>query len=388
MICKQCKRHIPEGSTFCNWCGKKQITDRQLGEIPVPEPRQLKSGKWFIQLRINGESTPITESTAELCRAKARAIKTGLIAISNKPEDITLTKAIDSYVEARKDVVSPSTVRSYRKIQRLRFQSLMPLRLKDVTLQRLQKVVTDEAKPNAEGKKLNPKTIKDSYCFIKTVMLNNGVDIDFDRITLPQVQPSPFKTLTPDEIQTLILAVQGDPCEIPILLALWLGLRRSEIIALEKSDFDFKHKTVTIKAALVQDEDNKFVEKGAKCAASVRVVSCPSYILDKVEALPEGKIFTYNAGYILHCLHRICLQNDLPSIRLHDLRHINASVMLLLNIPDKYAMERGGWGTKQTMTGRYQHTFDAEKTNVDNAINNYFSSLLTGKNANENANAI
>lgn len=79
-----------------------------------------------------------------------------------------------------------------------------------------------------------------------------------------------------------------------------------------------------------------------------------------------------NANYILKSLHRVCEDNSLPPVRLHDLRHINASVMLMLNIPDKYAMERGGWSSKDTMTGRYQHTYDAEKISVDNKINNYF----------------
>jgi len=385
--CKRCKREIPDNSTFCNWCGKKQITDKQQGEIPVPEPRLLSSGKYFIQLRIDGESVSITEDDPEVCKIKARAIKTGLIAAKKKPEDITLTEAIDSYVESRKNIVSPSTIRSYKKIQRLRFQSLMTCRLQSITPSKLQKAITAEAKPNEKGVALNPKTIKDAYCFIKTVMMHNGVNIDFSNIALPQVQPSPYKTLSPDEIQTLITAIKGDPCEIPILLALWLGLRRSEIIALEKKDFDFKKKTVTISSALVQDEDNVYVEKGTKCAASVRVVSCPSYILDKVETLPEGRIYNHNAGYILKCLHRVCEQNDLPPVRLHDLRHVNASIMLMLNTPDKYAMERGGWATKQTMTGRYQHTYDIEKTNVDNTINTYFEGLISGQNANVNANA-
>ncbi len=255
-----------------------------------------------------------------------------------------------------------------------------------LSLQKFQQTITDEMKPDENGKKLNAKTIKDAYCFIKTVMSDNGVDIEYDRIALPQVQPSPFKTLSPDETKTLIIAIQGDPCEIHILLALWLGLRRSEIIALQKQNLDFKKQTVAISSALVQDENNKFVEKGVKCAASVRVVSCSSYILSKVEQLPEGKIYTCDAGYILKSLHRVCEHNGLPPVRLHDLRHVNASIMLMLNIPDKYAMERGDWATKQTMAGRYQHTFNTEKIGVDNAINTYFDGLLISDSVNAYAN--
>lgn len=372
MKCKQCKREIAEGSTYCNWCGKKQVSDRARGEISVPEPRQLSSGKWFIQLRIGGRSVSVTEDTPERCRAQARAIKVGMIEVRKKPDDITLAQAIDNYIDARKGIVSPSTIASYKKIQRLRFQAIMPLKLSAITAPKLQKAVQDESKAGRSA-----KTVKDAYCFVKTVLVARHVDLDYDHIALPLVQPSPYKTLTTDQVGILLNAIKGTPCEVQILLAVWLGLRRSEIIALEKKDFDFDQKTVTIATAIVRDENNVYVEKGTKCAASARTVSCPDYILDKVKELPEGKLYTNDPGYILKELHRICGANGLPSVRLHDLRHVNASIMLMLNVPDKYAMERGGWSSKKTMTGRYQHTYDSEAQRVDTAINTYFKDLLS-----------
>ena len=49
------------------------------------------------------------------------------------------------------------------------------------------------------------------------------------------------------------------------------------------------------------------------------------------------------------------------TLTFHDLRHLNASVMLMLGIPDKYAMERGGWATNTTLKNVYQHTFDEKR---------------------------
>lgn len=386
MRCKQCKREIALGSTFCNWCGKKQVTDKQQGEISIPRARQLSSGRWFIQLRSGGKSVSITEDTEELCKVKARAIKTGLIKARPNPSNITLSDAIEKYIDYRKNIVSPSTIRTYKDIQRVRFKELMNCRLPDITLSKLQQAISEEMQQDENGRSISAKTIKDSYCFIKTVLINNNINLDYKRVALPQVQPSPYLTLTPDEIKILIAAISESECEIPILLAIWLGLRRSEIMALEKKDFDFKKQTVTISAALVQDENNKYVIKGTKCAASVRTLSCPEYILEKVHQLPDGKIYNMYPNYIIRTLHRICKENDLPPVRLHDLRHINASIMLLLNVPDKYAMERGGWATKQTMTGRYQHTYDAEKISIDNKINSYFEGLLKRNSSDKIAN--
>ena len=58
MLCKACKREISENSIYCNWCGEKQIRERKKkGEIKVPNPRQLKSGNWNIELAAEGQSS-------------------------------------------------------------------------------------------------------------------------------------------------------------------------------------------------------------------------------------------------------------------------------------------------------------------------------------------
>lgn len=50
--------------------------------------------------------------------------------------------------------------------------------------------------------------------------------------------------------------------------------------------------------------------------------------------------------------------------------------MLFLNIPDKYAMERGGWSTSSTLKNVYQHTFSEERKQVDKKIDDYFNGIL------------
>ncbi|MEG2639335.1 MAG: hypothetical protein RR992_07505, partial [Clostridiales bacterium] len=61
--------------------------------------------------------------------------------------------------------------------------------------------------------------------------------------------------------------------------------------------------------------------------------------------------------------------------RFHDLRHVNASIMLMLGVPDKYAMKRGGWATERIMKDIYQQTFKDEESIVNNKIDDYFFTL-------------
>lgn len=389
-VCRHCGGKLPDNALFCPWCGDRQVADTR--EIKVPRPRQLPSGSWFGRVTVDGERVPVTEPTEAEYYAAARAIKAGMLESATKKKALSLSAAIDRYLESRRGSVSPSTVATYEKKKRLYFLDLMQTDIHAITADilqiQIQKMLTH---PGKKGEKLAPKTIDDAYKFILTVLKFHGVKLDTAKISTPKIPASPYEILTEQEQAALIRALVGDPCELPILLALWLGLRRSEIMALEKADFDLQHKTVRISKALVRDEKGAWVQKATKTEKSARTISVPDYILDRVRPLPEGRIYTHDANYILKRLHAVCEAQGLPGVRLHDLRHINASVGLLLGVPDKYMMERGGWSNTQTMTYRYQHTYASEKAAADNAINQHFEQLLAapekGANGNENGNA-
>ncbi len=61
----------------------------------------------------------------------------------------------------------------------------------------------------------------------------------------------------------------------------------------------------------------------------------------------------------------------------HNLRHINTSVMAMLNISEKYAQERGGWKTPFVMKNVSMHTFSKERIAVDDKIDNFFEKTTT-----------
>ena len=51
-------------------------------------------------------------------------------------------------------------------------------------------------------------------------------------------------------------------------------------------------------------------------------------------------------------------------------------MMLLLGVPDKYAMERGGWASQRVMTGRYQHTVDSQTRAISRTIDDFYMGLI------------
>ena len=143
---------------------------------------------------------------------------------------------------------------------------------------------------------------------------------------------------------------------------------------------DFQREIVTIRQAKVRNKDNQWIEKGTKTTSSTRTVNAPAYIMDRLATAKEAATTDYVVNIRGNCLyHRlkvILKKNGLPDIRFHDLRHTAASVMLLLNIPDKYAQARGGWATNHTMKTVYQHTLETKRSSVDDAIDGYFYNLI------------
>jgi integrase len=126
-----------------------------------------------------------------------------------------------------------------------------------------------------------------------------------------------------------------------------------EIRGLEKSDF--KDGIILITRTKVTLSDGTHLEKNtAKTKESRRPLEVPAPIMALVEKLPEGKITELNGRQIYDRFVNTLAAAGITGVTFHDLRHVNASTMLKLGIPDKYAMERGGWSTTSTLKRVYQ----------------------------------
>lgn len=294
---------------------------------------------------------------------------------------VTVGEAIDAYI-ASCATLSPTTLAGYRKIRRTMFPDLMNISLDSVSADRLQKAVNAEMTRKTERRNnLSAKTIRNAYGLVAASLRYFGAPSY--NVKLPKEKPRFIELPEPAEV---IAAVRGSDIELPCMLAIWLSLSMSEVRGLKYSSI--RHGCIYIDQVIV-DVDGKPVEKQrAKVATRNRCLELPEMLLELIrkttdlEAYERGEI---QDGYLVpHAEYwiRRRLNKLLPGITFHQLRHLNASIMLQLNVPDKYAMERGGWSTPNTMKRVYQHTFSAERRRVDAAIDSYFEDILTQKTTN------
>ena len=347
----------------------------------VPKAKKLKSGTWFIYLRLGGEGVSITGDTEKECVHKAELAKAQHLVDRKKQDrkprqkksDITLTQAIDKYIEKRKNL-SPSTLRGYRIIQKNYFQQYMnkPMRqIKDW-----------QAVYDSEVKRLKPYTLKNAWGLIKSVYKEETRQTMPEIVTVAPVRDErPFLDTT--ELETFLAAVQGENCEIGALLALH-SLRASEIFDLTWEDIDLKKKRLRVYGAVVPNEDHKFVAKKTnKNDSSRRYV--PIFIPRLEELLKQHygdkkPVCRYeNPGSLRRAINRVCKANNLPEVGVHGLRHSIASLMVLNNIPESVLQAVGGWKDSYTVHKIYTHVSSRDMEKELGNLTEFFSNSQTKK---------
>ena len=309
----------------------------------------------------------ITADTKAQCEYLAAQYK---VSDHKKVEKVKMTvgDAVDQYIELCK-VLSPATVAGYQKIRRTAFRPLMDVKVEDLDEKLLQEEVNREANRIGRRGVISPKTVSNEWGLISSALWHVS-RVKWD-VRLPK-RPRKFKDYP--EPKQVMDAVKGTEVELPVMLALWLSFSISEIRGLRWSDL--KNGVITINRVMVDVDGHPVVKDAAKAEMRKRRHRLPPYILQLIEDADRSStyIVPQDRTWIYYHFRKLMDAAGL-GITFHDLRHLNASVMLQLNIPEKYAMERGGWKTPNVMKSVYQHTFSAERVAVDDMVDEYFESL-------------
>jgi len=187
-------------------------------------------------------------------------------------------------------------------------------------------------------------------------------------------------------------------------LLLYTGLRRGEALALKWKSIDLVNKTLQVNATVARLDNSEYEITEPKTAKSRRCIPIPSsmnlllleYKADQEDVMEklgkqldkEDYVFVQNDGMPINpntltsTFIKAIRKSNLPHIRLHDLRHTHASLMLKTGEHPKVVSERLGHANINITMDIYSHVMPG----IQNEAAERFDRLLEDDNSDANVN--
>lgn len=336
---------------------------------------KLPSGNW--RCRAYDNKTKKCKSFTATTKKEAEYLASEWLNGKNQKRSLsreTVAQCVRNYIESKENILSPSSIRGYLIILNNSINEIENININDLTERDLQSWV------NSNASRYKPKSVKSQYGLVTAALRQAKIMLDFNSVLLPRIPKSEKKIPNEKEIALILKMVEGTSVELPVTIAVTLGLRQSEIAALKWSDYDGQ--VLDIHAAVVPDKHSKFVYKNTtKSQASTRKIEVDGILkerLDRAEHTGEF-ISPMLPSSVLRKLNQLCDKNGLPRYTMHEQRHGNASMMLAMGVPDKYAMKRLGQSSPSMVKEIYQHLYEDKEKEVAKTMSATYENLYRKK---------
>ena len=350
--------------------------------------RIRKSGKISYEITVEGERDPLTGKRNRVFRTvkgsekEARKVMHRLINDMEQNKIVKKNhKTVEEWMEEWINLYLPNVEETTRVGYKTKLRCYIKPALGDILIYSLradhvQKMVNDML---ARG--LSPKNIRDTFNNINAAMKKAVVlrYIPFnpcEGVVLPKLKKYRAKVYDNQMIHTLLDTAEGTDMYLPILLGVTVGLRRGEMIALRWDDIDFKTNTIKVRSNMVNGE-NGCIIKAPKSEAGIRDIKVGDEVMAELrkarlqymeDALSYGRGFQ-NLNFVIRQedgsplqpdsmtrkWSRFLKDNDLPHIRLHDLRHSNATALIQAGVNPRVVQQRLGHSDVNITLNTYTH---------------------------------
>ena len=183
---------------------------------------------------------------------------------------------------------------------------------------------------------------------------------------------------TKQEFKQFLVTVENKPeTKMAFLLLYWTGMRIGELLALSLADFDAEKKTLSITKSY-QRINGRDVITEPKTAKGKRVISLPDFLVAELEEyvsrfygmMADDRLFMITKSYLEKEMKRGTELSGVKKIRLHDLRHSHASLLISkLGVQPKLVSERLGHEKIQTTLDTYSHLYPDQSRNLADQLN-------------------
>lgn len=244
MTCVKCKKEIPDGSAWCCWCGKKQITERQRrpkranGTGSVIKRGQTWTCVITVGIKPDGTAVRKTKGGFPTRKAALDHIET----LKYKPTAQRTLRQLYDAIQPRIEKLSKDKRSHYRtawsRLERLHGESVADLSVADL----------QAAMDQAVGSFYPAKDIRDLLSLIfDRAMTEELVSINKARhLVLPDLEEKSTEPFTAEEVKALWCDYQDGHVETGFFLVMiYTGMMPGELRRLTVDRIDFRQRRIT-----------------------------------------------------------------------------------------------------------------------------------------------
>lgn len=144
----------------------------------------------------------------------------------------------------------------------------------------------------------------------------------------------------------------------------WTGMREGELLALSPADIDLDNKTISINRTY-QRIEGKDVFTSPKTRKSKRKIPIPDFLCQELSDYIQSRymldaderLFPITKSYLSHEMIRGCKNTGVKKIRIHDIRHSHASLLINQGCDALMLADRLGHEKVSTTLNTYSHLF-------------------------------
>ena len=326
---------------------------------------KTKSGKYTTQVFLGKDykgKRIIKQVTASTIKEVKQLVAEMMVKGVSSYENLTVAEAYERYIDSKSNTLSPSTVLEYRRASKRDFPMLLNMRLSDLSQTLIQTAVNEISSINS------PKTVRNKYYFLESVLKAYRPDLKLN-IRMPQkILPDEYVP-TFEDVHNLLEAADNS-IRVPVLLAAFAGLRRSEICALTPEDFT--DVSVNINKAKVAGEYGWEI----KPPKTQRGYRTPPLAPSLIRECKAWKFFGLSPNTLNNQFRRLRNRVGVP-IRFHMLRHFYCATLINEGLDFMTIMTYGGWESIEMVTKVYAYVMkDKQK---DDKVISIYSKFITPK---------
>ena len=241
MLCKKCKKEIPNGSAYCNWCGRKQETAKRTKRGNGQGTVYKDGTSWCAEITLGyyiGEDGKQHRKSKRKWGFKTRTAALDYISdLKNNKKSNTIN--VDTLFENFKKSAYTKLSKSKQTAYNIAWNKIKD----DISYRNIDDITTDELQDLTDSKGTSYYTKRDiknllSHIY-KQAMQDDYVQQNKSRyILLPELKQAERDIFTTDEISRIWRDWEDTEAIVSghILIMLYTGMRTGEMLQMQKSN--------------------------------------------------------------------------------------------------------------------------------------------------------